>query len=300
MRVGRAPRRAAASAANAVAATTSTGSTILPPAARQQVARRCRPSRPRAATADLVALGLEEGEAHAAADEQPVDLGQQRLDHGQLVGDLGAAEHHHVRPLGLAGQPRQHLDLAQHQPAGVVRQQRRHVVDAGVLAVHRAERVVDVRVAERGELVGEGAPLGVVLAGLARVEAQVLQQRHLAVGRARPRWRGRSRRPCRWRTRPARRAARRAARRPAPGVYFGSGAPFGRPRCEQTTTRAPASRSASSVGSTARIRPSSVIAPVLLVERDVQVGAHQHAPTSTPPRRAGRRGSMLTATNRPA
>ena len=52
--------------------------------------------------ADLVALGLEEGEAHAAADEQLVDLGQQRLDDGELVGDLRAAEHHHVRLLGVA------------------------------------------------------------------------------------------------------------------------------------------------------------------------------------------------------
>ena len=69
---------------------------------------------------------------------------------------------------GSPAQPRQHLDLAQHQPARDVRQPGRHVVDAGVLAVHGAERVVHVRVAERGELVGEGTPLGVVLAGLAR------------------------------------------------------------------------------------------------------------------------------------
>ena len=50
--------------------------------------------------ADLVALGLEEREAHAAADEQPVDPRQQRLDHGELVGDLRAAEHHDVRLAG--------------------------------------------------------------------------------------------------------------------------------------------------------------------------------------------------------
>ena len=70
--------------------------------------------------------------------------------------------------LGVIGELGEHLDLAQHQPAGVVRQPGRHVVDAGVLAVHRAERVVHVRVAERGQLVGERAPLGVVLAGLPR------------------------------------------------------------------------------------------------------------------------------------
>lgn len=41
----------------------------------------------------------------------------------------------------------------------------------------------------------------------------------------------------------------------------GSGAPLGRPRCEATTTLAPASARALTVGSTARIRPSSVMVP---------------------------------------
>src|SRR4051794_38381765 len=41
--------------------------------------------------------------------------------------------------------------------------------------------------------------------------------------------------------------------------YLASGAPFGRPRCAQTTTRAPASRSRWIVGTDARIRPSSVM-----------------------------------------
>src|SRR2546429_424985 len=44
-----------------------------------------------------VALRLEEREAHAAADEQPVHLRQQRLDHGQLAGALRPAEHDQVR-----------------------------------------------------------------------------------------------------------------------------------------------------------------------------------------------------------
>ena len=41
--------------------------------------------------------------------------------------------------------------------------------------------------------------------------------------------------------------------------YLSSGAPFGRPRCAVTTTRAPASASSLIVGTLARIRPSSVI-----------------------------------------
>ena len=56
----------------------------------------------------------------------------------------------------------------EHQPAGGVRQPLGDVVDAGLLAVHDAEAVADERVGERGQLVGERAALGVVLAGLAR------------------------------------------------------------------------------------------------------------------------------------
>ena len=69
---------------------------------------------------------------------------------------------------GSLGQPPQHLDLGGDQAAHRVRQPLRHVVDAGLLAVHDAEAVADVGVGERGQLVGERAALGVVLAGLAR------------------------------------------------------------------------------------------------------------------------------------
>jgi hypothetical protein len=101
--------------------------------------------------ADLVALRLEEGEAHAAADEQLVDLGQQRLDHRQLVGDLGAAEHHHVRLLGVLGD-RASTSTSRSTSRRRSAAARPHVVHAGVLAVHRAERVVDVALGERGQL----------------------------------------------------------------------------------------------------------------------------------------------------
>jgi hypothetical protein len=47
--------------------------------------------------------------------------------------------------------------------------------------VHDAEAVADEAVAQRGQLVGEGSALGVVLAGLAGVEPDVLQQGDLAV-----------------------------------------------------------------------------------------------------------------------
>ena len=54
------------------------------------------------AAADLVALRLEEGEDHAAADQQPVGLAEQVVDDAELVGDLRAAEHDDVGPLRVA------------------------------------------------------------------------------------------------------------------------------------------------------------------------------------------------------
>ena len=113
----------------------------------------------------------------------------------------------------------------------------------------------------------------VVLAGLARVEADVLQHRDLAVlepatrsVRALPhRVGGEGDRPGR--------AARRAARPPAAGSTPGPARPWAGRGGAPTTTRAPASASAWIVGTLARIRPSSVIGRA--VERHVEVGADQ-------------------------
>ena len=225
-----------------------------------------------------MALRGEEREAHAAADEQPVDLGQQRLDDRQLVADLRAAEDDHVGPVRVAGQPGEHLELAGDQPAGRVRQPLGDVDDRGVLAVHGAERVVDVE-RRRGRPAGRRAR---------RARRRPSTSRPPRSGRspAGGRRRRRARRPWPGRRRPRRRPPAAPATpssspsRAATGAreYCGSGAPLGRPRWAATITRAPASRSACSVGRLARIRPSSVIAPVLLVQRDVQVGAHEHAP----------------------
>jgi len=52
------------------------------------------------ALADLVSLSRQEGVAHATADEQRVSDLEQALDHTQLVGDLGASQHHDEGPLG--------------------------------------------------------------------------------------------------------------------------------------------------------------------------------------------------------
>ena len=65
-------------------------------------------------TCDLptsLALRLEERVGHRAADEERVDAAEQVLEHRDLVGDLGAAEHGHVRPLDVAEQLAEELDL---------------------------------------------------------------------------------------------------------------------------------------------------------------------------------------------
>ena len=186
-------------------------------------------------------------------------LAEQVVDHAELVGDLRAAEHDDVRPLGLVGEPAQHVDLGRHQAAHRRRQLQRDVVDRRLLAMDHAEAVADEGVGQLGELAGEGAADLVLLAGLAGVEADVLEHRDLAVlepghglGGALAHGVGGERDV-------GARAARRAARPPAPGSTPGPARPSGRPRWAVTTTRAPASASRRMVGTLARIRPSSVI-----------------------------------------
>ena len=128
-----------------------------------------------------MALGLEEGEAHATTDEQPVHLVQQVVDDPELVGDLRATKHHDVRAIRVGQDCAERLDLLQDERSGGVRKPLRDVGHRRLLAVTHTEAVVDVAIAHGGKLVGERASLGIVLAGLAGVEAQVLQQRHLPV-----------------------------------------------------------------------------------------------------------------------
>src|SRR6202041_1680766 len=132
--------------------------------------------------ADLVALGGEEGEGHGPADENPVGHADQAAYRVELVRYLRAAEHYHVGPPDVRGEPTQRGDLGPDQVAGRVREAQRgdlgpdqvagrvreaqrDVIDTGVLAVQDAEPVRDVQVGQRGKLVGEHGPRRVVLAG---------------------------------------------------------------------------------------------------------------------------------------
>ena len=124
-------------------------------------------------------------------------------------------------------------------------------------AMRGAEGVVDVDVAQRGQLARE---LVAVLL-LALVDAAVLEQHHLA-GLHRhavdPIGAQRHRRPS------------SAARRAATGAEESSGLSspsVGRPRCEVTMTAAPAASAISIAGTEARMRVSSVMRPGRRAER---------------------------------
>ena len=151
----------------------------------------------------------------------------------------------------------------------------RERVHGGVRAVHGAERVVDVDVAELGELLREGLVVLLLFRdGSGGSRAGTPGRR---ADRRRPSSRRRrcSPRGCA----PRRRAARRGARRTGSSESFGSGPFFGRPRWLARMTRAPRSSACLMVGSASTMRASSVMTclPSLLLERDVEVDADEDA-----------------------
>ena len=210
--------------------------------------------------ADLDPLGRQEREGHRPTDQEGVHPVDQRVHHGQLVGDLGAAEDGHERALGVLAEPGQRP-----RPRAAAAGPRRHGRQLGdrrpreaCAPVGGAERVVDVGVGQRGERRRRtrdrspprpgrtgGSPAG-------------------PPSRARPRRRPpRPSGPTTWSSsvdggpeRLGQRARPRArgGARPRP-------LPFGRPRWEHTTSAAPRRGARGGSEAVARIRRSSVIRP---------------------------------------
>ena len=121
------------------------------------------------------ALRAEEGEAHRAADQERVGRVEEAVDQRDLVGDLGAAQHHHERALGRLDDRAQRDHLVLEQEAGHRGPQvLGHPHGGRVRAVGRAEGVVHVGVAERGQLAREAR----VVLGLASLPARVLEHEH--------------------------------------------------------------------------------------------------------------------------
>ena len=179
----------------------------------------------------------------------------------------------------------------------------RHAERAGVLAVGGAEGVVDVDVAELGELRGE---VGVVLL-LVLVEAEVLQQQHVAVAAAR--WRP-SRPPgrcSRWRSARARACRPSFSSGSLHDVQVGDVAPFAvrvrdglalvhqlrqprRDRLERILRLRPALGPAEvrhedqppaalddALDRRHRLHDPAVVGDLPALERDVEIDPHQHA-----------------------
>ena len=128
--------------------------------------------------ADRLALGLEEGVGHAAADDEGVNFIQQIADDADLVADLGAAENGDERPLRMAQHLAQVLEFFLHEQAG--RGLLHEAGDAdrgGMSAMRGAESVVYVIVRQAGKLLGELGVVGFFFG----MEAEILQQQGLAL-----------------------------------------------------------------------------------------------------------------------
>merc|ERR1719182_504386 len=128
--------------------------------------------------ARLEAARLEEGEDHAAADDDLVDLLHERLDHADLRRDLRAADDRREGALRLRDGAVKVVELLLEEEAGDRRREvLGHALGRAVRAVRRAEGVVDEEVGVRRELLGE---LGDVLL-LLLVEARVLEKEDVAL-----------------------------------------------------------------------------------------------------------------------
>ena len=106
---------------------------------------------------NLAAFGLDEGIAHAAADDEIVHLREEILEHGELAGHLAAADDSGEGALCVLKNGVDSLDFAFHEVAEhlVVREIRGDEGGGGVCTVSGAESVVDVAVSIAGELGGE-------------------------------------------------------------------------------------------------------------------------------------------------
>ena len=220
--------------------------------------------------ADALALRGQEREAHGPADQEPVAALQQPPDQRQLVAHLAPAEHRDERRLGVGHQPLEDVNLAREQQPGPRRQQVGDALGRGVRTVGGAEGVVHVVGEPLGELLGEGR----VVRLLALVEPQVLEHDQVAGGeRGDP--------PADLAANAVRQELDGAAHQLAQALGAGTQRQVGVP----LPLRAPEVRADGHAGAGLqqplkgghRRADARVVGHAALLERDVQVGAHQHA-----------------------
>ena len=129
-------------------------------------------------SADLVALSFQEGESHAAADDQGIALLKQVGDYVQLVRNLSSAKDGNKGSYRILNRIAQEVDFLLHQIAdnsGI--NQLSHANVGAVRSMGGSESVVYKYVAEGSQIFGES--LSVL--GLFRSVTGVLQQDHIAV-----------------------------------------------------------------------------------------------------------------------
>ena len=205
---------------------------------REQVAAPRRPGRPRAATCRrLTPVAARKVLAMPPPTISWSTLREQALEDRELGRDLGAADDRDQRPLRLLERRSSaSSSAASSGPAQATGANSRDAVRGRLGAVRGAEGVHDEDVAQRRHLLRE---LFVVLL-LALVEAHVLEQHDLAGRRSRRRRAS----PSSKRTVPAEQLARALARPARARTPARTRPPSGRPRCDITITRAPASSAA--------------------------------------------------------
>ena len=115
---------------------------------------------------------------HLAADDHRVGSAAQFAQHAELVLDLRAAGDEHERPVDVAEQAAEVLELGLEQQAGVGGQEAGDALRRRMGAVRRAERVVDVEVPPVRQL----TRVHRVVRRLAGVEARVLEDGDAVVG----------------------------------------------------------------------------------------------------------------------
>ena len=125
--------------------------------------------------ADAVALGLQEGIGHAAADDDGVSLFEQVVDDGDLVGDLGAAEDSDEGALRIVQRLAHDGQLLVDQQTGISGQIGGNTCGGGMGAVNGAEGIGDKDVRHVGKGLGECR----VVLFLADVKAEILEKHDL-------------------------------------------------------------------------------------------------------------------------
>ena len=133
---------------------------------------------------NVVALGSQQGVAHAATNDDLVCLAGQCFNHAELIRNLGAAEDDHVRVLRLLSYRGQNRQFLFYELACVSRQALSDVIHRCLRTVDNAKAIGNksaVIGCQSNELVSELAALSLVLGGLTRVEADVFYQHHVTI-----------------------------------------------------------------------------------------------------------------------